>query len=186
MAKRQPKIAKSIDKELRQIRVAGLLARNMRNFEIAEKLGVARCTVTQDVKAIRAEYRQVCAATYEEHLEREIAKSEIVERELWKGWRRSCRDAVSVETTITGAAKGGGRTKKTKIKGQAGNPAFLSHVLDCIALRCKMLGIEKAEKEQTVKERREVLEVVIRDREDLEQYRDWKTIRERLSADETN
>ena len=186
MAKRQPKIAKSIEKELRQIRVAGMLARNMRNFEIAKKLGVARCTVTQDVKAIRAGYREVCAATYEEHLEREFAKTEIIERELWKGWNRSRRDAVTIETTITEDSKGGGRTKKTSIKGQAGNPAFLSHVLDCIALRCRMLGIEKAEKEQTQKERREVLEVVIRDREDLNQYRDWKTIRERLSADEAN
>lgn len=185
MAKRQPKIAKSIEKELRQIRVAGMLARNMRNFEIAKKLGVARCTVTKDVQAIRAEYREVCAATYEEHLEREIAKSEIVERQLWKGWQRSCRDAVAIKTTISDG-EDGKRTRETTIKGQSGNPAFLSHVLDCIALRCRMLGIEKAEKEQTVKERREVLEVVIRNREDLEQYRDWRTIRERLSADEAN
>jgi hypothetical protein len=68
--------------EKRRTEVAFLMMAHFTYREMAEKLGVAPATISEDVKAIREEWRQRSSADYGSYLAEELAKLDLLEREV--------------------------------------------------------------------------------------------------------
>jgi hypothetical protein len=68
--------------EKRRTEVAPLVLAHFSYRQIAERLGVAPSTISEDVKAMREQWRQRSSADYGTFLAEETAKLDLLEREL--------------------------------------------------------------------------------------------------------
>jgi len=100
-------------------------------------------TISNDIRRIQELWLKSSLRDFDEMKAQELAKIDRLEREYWRGWEQSCQDAETVRQE--GDAKGVDKIVKTA-KGQAGDPRFLAGVMSCIEKRCKILGIEAAQK----------------------------------------
>jgi len=129
-------------------RIAGLYLEGKLQADIAEMVGVSQSTVSNDLKAIQQEWLQSSLVDFNEARAREIAKIDKLEREYYAAWQRSCEDA---ETVTKKAVQVGDKERKEATqtaKGQAGDPRFLQGVQWCIERRCKLFGIDAAQRHE--------------------------------------
>jgi hypothetical protein len=130
-------------------KTADLYLQGWLQADIAGFLGISQSTVSNDLKALQAEWLRSALLDFDEAKAREIAKVDRLEREYWAAWERSCEDA---ETTKQRGAPGEepGKIKTASVertvKGQAGDPRFLQGVQWCIDRRCKILGVDAAQR----------------------------------------
>jgi len=119
-------------------------------------------TISNDLRAIQAEWLKSSIRDFDEMRAQELAKIDRLEREYWRGWERSCEDAETVRKE--GPASGVEKIVKTE-KGQAGDPRFLSGVERCIERRCKLLGLDAPVK-QDITSGGEAITFVVKRRDD--------------------
>jgi hypothetical protein len=162
MIKSSRKITVVID---RRRKVAEMYLRGKSQFEIAQKLGCDRTTISKDLKALRIEWLQSALVDLNEAKARELAKIDHLETTYWTAWARSLRDAVTItREAVTGkereiaavvlsAQTDDGNTVEAimreveKREGQSGNPAFLAGIQWCINKRCEILGLDAPKKQ---------------------------------------
>lgn len=113
--------------------------------EIAEKLRVDQSVISDDLKAIRAEWLASSVRDFDEARAQELAKIDHLELTYWEGWQRSCEDAETVVKKIKGD---GDKELQQTTRGQAGDPRFLGGVQWCIERRCKLLGFDAPERHE--------------------------------------
>jgi hypothetical protein len=107
---------------------------------IANKQGLSLRQVKYDLKAIREEWRRDRVEYTQHAIDQELAKIDAAEAQAWRGWRRSLRDAETKTTKTTAD------DETTVVKGQSGDPRFLTVVLTCVERRAKLLGLDAATK----------------------------------------
>ena len=100
--------------------VADLYLQGWTQTGIAEELGVAQPTVCDDLRRIRAEWRDSAVRDFDEARQLELMKLDRIEREAWSAWQRSQKPAQSAVVTGEGV---GQRTRKS-MKNQHGECAF--------------------------------------------------------------
>lgn len=125
-------------------RIASLYLRGWRQADIAADIGLSRQQVSYDLKTIQTRWRTQTAINLDEAKQRELARIDELEREYWAAWEASKgeRTKARQEKNVTGAV-----TKASMEKEQRdGNPAFLAGVMTCIDRRCKLLGLDAANK----------------------------------------
>lgn len=140
---------------------------------IAEIVGVTRATVCRDISKMRLAWKAAAIVDFEEKLDLEIAKIDVIEMTAWEGWDRSCqpseerdvrekkqltqpsspRNVPPVEGRPTPRRKVGQPTLVTKeivsnttTKFRDGNPAFLDRIAWCIEMRLRLIGALKGDK----------------------------------------
>lgn len=111
--------------------------------EIAEEMGVDQSVISDDLKAIKAEWLASSVRDFDEARAQELAKVDHLELTYWAAWQRSCEDAETVVKKVKGD---GDKELQQTTKGQAGDPRFLSGVQWCIERRCKLLGLDAPER----------------------------------------
>lgn len=123
---------------------AELYLKGLTQPAIAKRLGVGLATVNRDLKKIHADWQATACEARGAWVGKELARLALVEREAWEAWRASQKDreVISVKKTDEG-------TERTvRREGQAGDPAFLRRVLDCIARRCDLLGLNAPQRQE--------------------------------------
>lgn len=132
----------------RRARVAKLYTSNMPLYQIAVELGVDREVITDDLKALRAEWREARLTNMDEAIAEQLAKLDHAEREAWVEWERSKKNAKArIKTTET--AMGIATTKVRKeVRGQCGDPRYEDIILKCITKRCELLGLDAPKKSE--------------------------------------
>jgi len=140
-------------------RIAGLYLEGKLQADIAEVVGVSQSTVSNDLRAIQQEWLQSSLVDFNEARAREIAKIDKLEREYWIAWARSCEDAETSTSKVRGkvqkrqddegkfVAEQPAEVAKTS-KDRLGDPRFLQGVQWCIDRRCKLLGIDAAQRHE--------------------------------------
>jgi DNA-binding transcriptional regulator LsrR (DeoR family) len=126
----------------RRLKVSEMYLRGMFQTQIAEELGVNQATISRDLEALRKDWRTNSVDNFDQRVQIELAKTDQLELEYWKAWKRSLRNAETVIASI--GPQGPTSTRKTV--GQSGNPAFLEGVLKCIQKRCDLLGLDAPKK----------------------------------------
>jgi len=143
-ARRKPRRSKSQLARDRR-RIAELYLEGWLQADIAGEVGLSQSTVSNDLKALHAEWLKSSLIDFDEAKAREIAKVDKLEREYYAAWRRSCEDAETVRQEGKPPEEGE-KDQPDKVvrtrKGQAGDPRFLAGVQWCIEKRCKILGID--------------------------------------------
>lgn len=109
--------------------------------EIAKAIGVSRVQITQDLKEVRAWWKDRTAFDLDEFKAEQLAKLDNLERELWQAWDESKKPTISSTVSDTTAGANPGRTRSRKEITSAGDPRFLAQIQDCIDQRCKILGL---------------------------------------------
>lgn len=134
----------------RRARVSNLYRRGYAFVEIAKLVDVHPNTITDDLKALKAEWRETRLMNMDEAIAEQLAKIDLTEREAWDAWEKSKQDAkLFSKTDDSGTDEGGPRTiTRRERRGQYGDPRFHDVVLKCIAQRCKLLGLEPPEKSE--------------------------------------
>ena len=118
--------------------VADLYLQGWNQTAIAEELGVAQPTISDDVKHIRAEWRDSAVRDFDEARQLELMKLDRIEREAWSAFDQSKKPAQSA--VVTG--EGYGQKTRKSMKNQHGDPRFLDQVNKCITHRRALLGLD--------------------------------------------
>jgi hypothetical protein len=147
----------------RRAKVATLLLRGETNhYDITRQLGMEesqRSTISRDITAIKAQWRQSSLRDFDEARGRELEKLELLEKEAWEAWERSKQERESSRAKRrfkpppppaegqqpAPASEEASETELTKEK-RDGTPAFLEVVLKCISKRCEILGLNAPQK----------------------------------------
>jgi len=82
--------------------VADLYLQGWTQIAIAEELGVAQPTISDDLKRIRAQWRESGVRDFDEARQLELMKLDRIEREAWSAWERSQKPAQSAVVTGDG------------------------------------------------------------------------------------
>lgn len=146
----------------RRHRVAEMYLAGRTQWDIATECGIVQGTVSKDLAALRAMWRERCAADYSAKVDEEVARINRLEAIASAAWERSCKDEESLhaETTSGRAAAVAGVvtrfpdvTKQSKtVRGQAGDPRFLDRIAWCIETRLKLIGALKQVHEHSGKD----------------------------------
>lgn len=127
--------------EERRVKVAKMYLEGRSQRHMAKKTGVSQMMIWKDLQVIRKLWKESAVTDYDERVALECQRLDAIEREAWKGWRRSMRDDVVIEESI-GAL--GQPTRSIKKRGQAGSAHFLSVAMNCVKARCELLGLSDA------------------------------------------
>ena len=134
--------AKQLRAQSRRMRVAELILRGVTNqVEICRELGLPpseQPTISRDIKALREDWRCRTTLALDEVKGEELARLDAVIAAAWLGWEKSLQDAETRE-----ASKSDGReTARRTSRGQSGNPSFLRAIIEAIARKCAVLGLD--------------------------------------------
>src|SRR5258707_1188100 len=124
--------------EKRRRQVVELYLQGTAQGAIAEQLGISQSTVSDDLKAVRKLWRESSIRDFDELRSIELEKIDLIEREAWAAWKRSQKPAQSAVVTGEGA----GQRSSKSMKNQVGDPRFLVLVIQCIAQRRALLGLD--------------------------------------------
>jgi transposase-like protein len=121
--------------------------------QLATQFGVCPQRIQVDLAVIKQRWEaQSLESLVAKKAELDAALAQIITA-AWQGWHRSCTEE---ETTVTEATEGGeiidlktgqrhtpAPTRKARVqkRGQAGNPAFLTTILEALEKRAKLFGL---------------------------------------------
>jgi DNA-binding MarR family transcriptional regulator len=125
--------------EQRQKQVAELTLKGHTQSEIAERLGVTQPTVSNDLKAIRAAWRQATSRDFDATFSEQVEMLSLIQREAWEAWERS--KGPGHTAVIQGAGEGEPSKTRQTIKRQTGDPRFLEQLQKCLAASRALLGL---------------------------------------------
>jgi hypothetical protein len=137
---------KNVRIDKRRCRVAEMYIQGKYQWQIAEELGIVQSAVSQDLKAIQAEWAEKRAAQIDAHKAKELARLDLVERELWEAWQRSKGGDMDVRLTEAQSKATGIVPRAPRRDLPPGSVEFLNAIARCIELRCKIVGAFAAQK----------------------------------------
>lgn len=132
--------------------------------DIADALGVTQQQISYDLKAIQQQWREDTTIDLDEAKQRELARIDLLEREYWDAWERSC-DEFKVKTirakgaNAEDAKNSAEQTMRTEPRN--GDPRFLAGVQWCISERSKLLGIYAPTRQEVTGANGDALHIVI-------------------------
>jgi hypothetical protein len=133
--------------ESRRCQVAELFLRGVkRQGELARRLGVDRSTVSRDLKALNARWKEAAVRDLDAAKGQELEHIDQLLREYWDAWEKSKKGQ---ETTTTEQTTGGdGERVRAAIRKeeQHGDPRYLAGVQWCIEQRARILGLNAPQK----------------------------------------
>lgn len=133
-------------RKARRAKVARLYLHGWTQAAIAEEVGCNQATVSRDLAKLIEQWRAAALADIDAQRAAELEKINLLEREYWAAWERSCETAT--ESTVKVTSQGNEQTKtagKTE-RARDGDPRWLAGVMTCIERRCRLLGIDAPER----------------------------------------
>ena len=128
-------------------RIAELYLRGWTQAAIGREFNVTQQAISKRVMIIIEEWRD--AAIHDISLLKagELEKLSVLEGQYWDAWEKSQRDFKET-TKTTGIDLIGDAINKKIVKERkvAGEAVYLEGIRKCIELRCKILGVQEADK----------------------------------------
>lgn len=127
--------------ESRRARVAEAYLKGKAQWEIVLAEKVDKAQISRDLDAVRKAWRESAVRDFDEDVNRELDRIDLLERTYWEAWERSRSERTRSRTKRrTGAAPSDEASVEKEQRD--GNPAFLDGVMSCIDKRCKLLGLD--------------------------------------------
>lgn len=149
--------------QARRERVAAMYLQGLTQYEIAEREKINQGNVSRDLQAVRKAWQSSAIRDYDEDVNRELDRIDLLERTYWDAWQRSLSERTRSRTKRRTGAQPSDEASVEREQ-RDGNPAYLAGVLSCIEKRCKILGLDAPERHRhehehtlTVEQRRDRL-----------------------------
>ena len=132
----------------RRSKIAKLwLEGNLRDWQIAERLGVSQSLVSKDKKWLMVQWIAITLEDVTEVLAHQLAVLDRMDVELWQEWHRSKKAKARVTRKREPEAKAGEFSLEKQLEGTLGNPRYMELILRNMEMRVKLLGLD-SEKNQ--------------------------------------
>ena len=129
---------KRLEIEHRQVQVSELSLKGYSQTAIAKQLSVTQATVSNDLKAIREEWRASRIRDFDLNVSTELERLSQIEREMWEAWERSKKPSQSAVFIGEGVTQPARKT----LKNQNGDPRYLMVALHCHRSRRELLALD--------------------------------------------
>lgn len=123
------------------VEMGQLLLQGWTQAAIAVHFGISNQQVSKDVKLLKKRWRELALVDFHEFLSKELARTELVEAEAWRGWERSSKEAITKTQQVKDGKDGKEQGVTVRTIGQAGDPRFLAEVLECSKRRLELMGL---------------------------------------------
>jgi hypothetical protein len=135
----------------RRRRVAEAYLRGVPQTQIAQAEGVHHGQISRDLAAVRKAWQADAAMAFGDHVARQLAKLDELERTYWTAWQQSKHDSKGAPEKTGGIDLDGTPIAAgQRVEGnEPGDPRFLAGVESCIDKRCKILGLYSQKIEHT-------------------------------------
>ena len=140
-------MAKSSNKvvENRRDKVIKMYLMGRTQSEIASELSVSESVISKDIKKRKDEWKEKRADSFDEKLNEELAKIDLLQKEAWDAWTRSKTNykkrGVRVKGSTTNKTPDFQEITELEIV-KDGNSRFLNIVMSCIDRRARLLGLD--------------------------------------------
>lgn len=132
----------AMQKERRVRQATKLYLQGFTQYEIAERIGVSQPIVSKYLAQVRAGWEMDRKRDAKALVSRELARLDLAESRYWEAWEKSGGKLVRV-TVEKGSVDGKPTERRIEVtEDSPGDPRFLAGVLECIRMRCKLLGLE--------------------------------------------
>ncbi|WP_338871683.1 hypothetical protein WBJ53_26035 [Spirosoma sp. SC4-14] len=138
----------------RRATVSNLYRKGWTQMEIADEVGVSQGQISQDLEAIRIEWRNSMLMDFNEKKAEELAKIDYREQILWQAWERSMQPLKKKSTKMKGEVDTGQRYQDKKKNQQVknlettetteerlGDPRYMQGIERCAQQRIELLGL---------------------------------------------
>lgn len=129
----------------RRQRVSDLYLQGRPLHAISDDLQVPMTTLWRDLKAIQKDWRSSAIRNFDQQVEQELQKLDLVEREAWESWERSKKPAQEASARDHEPGRG---TKR--IKSRHGDMRCLEIILKCGEGRRELLGLNPHKPQVTI------------------------------------
>ena len=130
----------------RRSQVADLYLRGFLQHDIATRLKISQSQVSRDLKELSKQWQQSALIDIDEIKGRELARLNLAEVNLWKSWKRSCQVRIKKRHSESTGKDGQKIENSTEKSQMVGDPRIMQEILRCIQMRCRILGLESAQK----------------------------------------
>lgn len=130
-----------LEKERDLARIQELHLKGLDSGEIAERLDMNRRWVIYDLQELQRRYAKATEDKLERHLNRQLAKIDLLEREAWAAWERSRSDREV--TTKKQRRKDDSMMNEAsqRVEQRNGDARYIAVIQWCIAERNRILGL---------------------------------------------
>jgi len=140
-------MAKSSNKvvENRRDKVIKMYLMGQTQSEIASELSVSESVISKDIKKRKDEWKEKRADSFDEKMNEELAKIDLLQKEYWDAWIRSRTNykkrGVKVKGPVSSNTPESQEITELEIV-KDGNSRFLNGVMSCIDRRARLLGLD--------------------------------------------
>lgn len=132
-----------------QTKIAELYLRGLKQYQIAEAMEMTESTVSRDLDAIRAQWKESPLIDFNEAVQRELAVLDIIQAQAFEAWEKSKEDEVfKMQSGGEGLEARGTISRRSRV----GDEKYLKIIRDCVDTRAKLLGLYKQTIEHTGKD----------------------------------
>lgn len=123
------------------MQVAKLYLAQKNQREIAQELNISQQCVSNDLKAIREDWRAIAVQDFAKAVAEQLAKLRALEQEGWAAWEKSKAPGRSrTITTGEGTNRRGHKLQETQTS-RCGDPAFLATVMNTLDKQARLLDL---------------------------------------------
>lgn len=126
----------TLKRENRLLQAAEMYLKGTYQHIIAERLGVSKSQINDDLQLIKKRWRESQIIDFNEAKQKELEKIDLLERTYWDAWERSTGEKTKTRTSKAGDSSSASIEKEMLI----GDPRFLQGVERCVDMRAKILG----------------------------------------------
>lgn len=106
-------------------------------------------TIGNDAQAILQEWQDERKAYIDKMMDRELAKLDLIEREMWDAWKKSKEGRKSTKITgskVTNGRVTGGDVAERKLEETTGDTRYIDKIQWCIEKRLSLLDLDSPKK----------------------------------------
>lgn len=120
-------------------------------WEIAKQLNVNQSVVSDDLDYIRKEWLEKVVESFDMRKAMEVARIDWIENRMTEAFEKSClEDSVTKTKEKTSGVFGDTFKETVARKRTPGNTKYIEKIQWCIEMRCKIFGIIKDEKRESI------------------------------------
>jgi hypothetical protein len=124
-------------RELDRVTVQELLIKGWTQLEIANYMDLSRSTIFHDIQVVQKRTLESQIKGRKKVLALRAMQIDRVMRKAWEAYEKSQEDSI----TLVMKEGSDGKSLTETVKGQCGDAALLTKVLDAIEMQCKLAGL---------------------------------------------